>query len=193
MLKFIYMNSFSINNIMVVRSILALSTLLTIILSDIEVLVPEYNIERIKNAAFGIENLNIFLHFENIYLPYTFSIIVLVVVILGIYPILFSILHFVVIFSVYQSILVNEGGDQINLILTLLIIPFCFSNKLFFGYNLKFITVTFFKKSTLFIIRLQVSFLYFQSAVEKAYQKQWNNGSAMYYWLNDYQFGLMII
>lgn len=42
----------------------------------------------------------------------------------------------------------------------------------------------------MFVIRLQIAFLYFQAAIEKAYQRQWNNGTAMYYWLNDYQFGL---
>jgi antimicrobial peptide system SdpB family protein len=85
--------------------------------------------------------------------------------------------------------LVNEGGDQINMILTLLIIPFCFANHNLNGFQCNFIKNNLFLKLNLIAIKIQLSILYLQASIEKIYQKDWNNGTAMYYWFNDSLFG----
>lgn len=177
---------------MISRSILAISMLITILFSNTHALFPDYHISRLKNSAFGIEKINIFLYFDNVQIPFYICTTVLIIVIFGILPAITSILHFVITFSMYNTMLVSEGGDQINMILTLLIIPFCLNNIKLNGYKLSFISNNLFLKLNLLFIKIQMSIIYLQACIEKIYQKEWNNGTAMYYWFNDSLFGANI-
>jgi antimicrobial peptide system SdpB family protein len=182
------------NVVMTARLILASSSLLTLIFNDINKLIPKYNIERIKENAYGLEKINIFFHFENIYIPYFFSIIILILVIFGVLPRLICILHSIVSYSIFYSMLVQEGGDQINSILTFLLIPLCLANNKFIGwkYNFNDNKNYFFNYSvsaSLLFIKIQFAILYLNAGISKVFQTEWANGTAVYYWFYNSVFG----
>jgi antimicrobial peptide system SdpB family protein len=92
--------------------------------------------------------------------------------------------------------LIVEGGDQINAILTLLLIPICIldnrvnawkqapstSGKLpaLLYDNAKYAT---------YFIAIQMAVLYLNAGVAKAFEVEWYNGTAVYYWFYDQMFG----
>ena len=179
---------------MTARVLLALSTLFTLIFNDVYKLMPKYNTDRLKENAYGFENINIFFHFENISIPYFTSIIVLILVIIGFAPRFICFFHSIISYSVFYTMLVQEGGDQINVILTLLLIPYCIENNKINGW--KYIP-TYLNKSiyqkfvaySIFAIKIQMAVLYFNAGVSKIFQTEWFNGTAVYYWFNNSVFG----
>ena len=177
-----------------VRSILALSSLCVLLFSPVAGLFPGFHINKIMEGASGIEKINIFFWFDNIYIPFGISIAVLVLVLLGIYPRLVSILHSVVSYSIFYSMLIIEGGDQINSILTFLLIPVCLCDNRIFGWKNADITIknlylSYFVHVNLLVIKVQMALLYLNAGVAKLFQEEWRNGTAVYYWFNDNVFG----
>lgn len=180
--------------VMTSRALLALSTLLTLIFNDISKLIPKYNIERLSENAHGIENINIFFMFDNIYVPYFFSIFILILVIIGFFPRYVCLFHTIVTYSVFYSLLVQEGGDQINCILTLLLVPFCLINNKINGWHFIYVlnNNNIFSKFVYYsflAIKIQMSLLYLNAGISKIFQAEWFNGTAVYYWFNNSVFG----
>lgn len=139
--------------------------------------------------------LNFFLWFDNLYIPYIFSIIILICVILGLYPRYLCFLHSWIAYSVFYSMLIVEGGDQINAILTFLIIPICILDNRKNGWkkgsnlinhnSLLYINANVAEK----FIKIQMAVLYLNAAIAKIYATEWSNGTATYYWFFDNIFG----
>src|SRR5688572_31858445 len=113
------------------RSLLAAGMLLTLVCNSVYDLFPPGNFEQTQSMAKGIEKLNIFFLFsyDQIYVPYIFSIIVLSAVISGYYPKITAILHAWISYSIFHSLLIVEGGDQITAILSLLLVPVCLTDN----------------------------------------------------------------
>jgi antimicrobial peptide system SdpB family protein len=173
-----------------------MGTFITLLFTEIDDLFPTHHLIEIKNNIEGVMMLNFFLWFDNIFIPYIFSIVVLVVVILGYYPRVLSIVHAWVIYSIFYTMLIVEGGDQINAILTLLLIPICFldarKNAWIVCHNIKRIRKGFFyynAKYSLLFISVQMAILYFNAGVSKIFAPEWENGTAVYYWFYDNMFG----
>ncbi|WP_413514143.1 hypothetical protein [Myroides odoratus] len=91
--------------------------------------------------------------------------------------------------------LIIEGGDQINAILTLLLIPISILDGRKNAWIVKktnskvnrFLLLN--ATCALFAIKVQMSLLYFNAGVAKIYAPEWANGTAVYYWFNDEVFG----
>lgn len=180
--------------LMISRSILALSTLLTLVFNNTEHLFPKYHLDRLKYESYDFINYNIFIILDNnLILCKIICITILSLVILGIYPRILSILHFYISYSFFHSTLVQEGGDQINLILCLLIIPLCFFNNRILGWKYEYKNLKKYQeqiiKATLFIVQIQMSYLYFEATILKIPVEDWSNGTAVYYWFNSNVFG----
>ena len=84
---------------------------------------------------------------------------------------------------------VINGGDQVTAILTLLLLPICFADPrrwhwqrasmaLSVGPNARVVAWT-----ALLLIRLQVAIIYFHAALGKTANRDWVNGTALYYWV----------
>lgn len=185
--------------ICVARSLLATSTLITLVFNDFHDLFPVYHIEKIRDNSSVLLKFNFFLWFENLAIPRFMSIFVLLSVILGFIPRVLCFLHSWVAYSVFYSMLIVEGGDQINCILTLLLIPICVvdtrinSWKSHGRYLNKVSNLLLFNaKISLLLIKLQMSYLYLDASVSKLFVREWSNGTAMYYWFYDDIFGAPI-
>jgi antimicrobial peptide system SdpB family protein len=189
-LQYIYSKKYAIS-----RTLLSLSTFVTIAFNNEQRL---FNISYVQNPnikTYTISKLSIFeiLYPDNLFLARIISCLILAFVIIGFLPRVTCFLQFWLSLSVYSSSYITEGGDQINMILSILIIPIClFDNRINhwnFYKNNENINV----KSTVFfalnIIKLQVAILYFISGFGKLFNDQWREGSAMYYWIVNKEIG----
>lgn len=177
------------------RSSLALSTLLTFLFNSTSVLFPSNIQETVPRSYIGSINLfHLFFH-DNIPLLKIFSIIVLSLVIIGWRPRFTGILHWWVSYTFFTMSDIVDGGDQINTILCFILIPitimdnrknhWILSDNTDINNSYKNIM-----GNTLFLIAsVQMSYLYFQSLIEKLKINQWVDGTSLYYWLTHNIFG----
>ena len=82
------------------------------------------------------------------------------------------------------------GGDNINMLLTLLLIPVCLLDERKNHWSTPALKSNFIQDIFLFFIKLQVAFIYFDSLHDKLRMKEWINGSVIYYWFTHNFFGL---
>ncbi|PJJ59213.1 sporulation-delaying protein SdpB family protein [Hymenobacter chitinivorans] len=178
------------------RSLIALGTLITLLLSSPAVLFDQQLFGKMSLDA-SLESFNIFFlfGFEHLNYAYALSIVVLLVVISGVFPRYTGILHWIVTYSFFQSGSIVEGGDQIGSIITMLLVPV----TLLDGRKNHWINVpqanpnyyaNFIARGALALIALQMAVLYFHAGIEKMYKlDEWKNGTAVYYFFNDPLFG----
>lgn len=179
------------------RTLLALSTLTTLLFNHTNILFSE-GVGITPPLCYGITKISLYCIFNTqLEVGRWISIALLLVVASGWRPRITGVLHWWVAFSLNSSALILEGGDQVASNLTLLLIPITLLDPRKWHWknhviDMKNIT---WKKdlsiwcaaSTYFIIRLQVALIYFNAAVEKFKVDEWLNGTALYYWfLNPY-------
>jgi len=121
------------------------------------------------------------------------AIVGLLLVASGYRPRFLCVLHVWIVFSVTTSITLPDGGDSIALIVVALITPMCFADprpwqwtslRKHMGRNGR--TVAYL---TFWALRLQVAYIYADSAIAKMGVPDWQNGSAFYYFVRDKLFG----
>lgn len=179
------------------RSTLAFSILIPLIFDSKYIIFPkhllEFNIEKADNI---LDSINIFFLFdyENFYIAELISIVILCSVIYGVQPKITGILHWWITFSFFRATGLPEGGDQINSIITFLLIPITLMDSrknhwqsptnanMYKNFIAYFIFL---------LIQIQMAVIYFHAATEKIYKLDlWLDGTAVYYWLNDNVFGM---
>lgn len=183
------------------RSVLALGTLLTLLFNKTAVLFSPTGrsgeeLNFLIARRFSFFNL---LPASGLHLLVWIAIIILILVISGWRPQITCFLHAYISLSFINSALTIEGGDQITSNLTLLLIPLCICDprknhwlplnepqKKSLVSGERSVIANFFY----IIIRLQVALVYFHSAVGKFPVKEWQNGTAVYYWFNNPIFGM---
>ncbi|EOG6905639.1 conserved membrane hypothetical protein [Flavobacterium psychrophilum] len=174
------------------RTLLSISLLLTLLFND--KLTLFYS--GIKNEIYpkfnGLE-LNLFSWFSNLQTGIIVSIIILIVVASGLLPRYTCIAHWLVTYSFNKTSTCCDGGDQVTLIITLLLIPICLFDDRKWHWSKKKSEKNFFIKTittfSYFLICLQISVIYFFASVGKFKIDEWNNGTAIYYWLTHPLFG----
>ncbi len=126
------------------------------------------------------------------------SVLALLVVASGWRPRLTGILHFYVVFSFQASAALVEGGDQIASCLTALLVPITLADPRTWHWETRANVVLDEAEATRRLVartfhallRLQVAGIYFHASIAKFRVEEWNDGSAVYYWLTDPRFGL---
>ncbi|MDX3853408.1 sporulation-delaying protein SdpB family protein [Streptomyces sp. AK02-01A] len=124
-------------------------------------------------------------------------IAVLLVIAAGWRPRWTALPHAYVNFSVYTGIAISDGGDQIAMNLSLLLVlPALGDRRRWHWSPSEEVPSSKARQvwsvlgiSALAMAQLQMSILYFQSSVAKFSHAEWADGSAMYYWANDPSFG----
>lgn len=189
-------NIYNSNTITLARTLLALCFLSTLVFTPSYDLFPIQHFVELKSNIKGIFHLNFFLWFDTVLIPYLNSIVVLILVITGYYPRLTCIIHTWVSYSIYYTMLVTDGGDQINIILTTLLLPICLLDKRKNGWTTNTKEKAFNNNILLYnaslailFIQIQMALLYFNAGVSKMFASEWLNGTAVYYWFNDPTFG----
>lgn len=176
------------------RSLLAAGTLLTLLFNDLNLLIPGNYLQSLDMGSLKFR-YNFFLLFStsHIAIMQVIGILLLLVIISGHFLQLSSLLHFWITASFYVLNPVKVGGDNINTILTLLLIPVCLFDSRKNHWHVP-IESTKFNQSMqdifLIIIKLQVAYIYFDSLYDKLHVKEWLNGMMIYYWFNHHFFGL---
>ena len=126
------------------------------------------------------------------------AVAILVAALAGWRPRWTAIPHWWVSFSYATSATIVDGGDQVTSVLTLLLLPVALLDGRRWHWSapetgepatgraeLRRLV----SHSALLVIRLQVAVLYFHAAVAKFGVREWADGTALHYWLNDPQFG----
>lgn len=121
------------------------------------------------------------------------AIVGLLLVASGYRPRFLSILHLWIVFSITTSITLPDGGDSIALIVVLLITPMCLADprrwqwtppRRRMGRNWRVVAYLSF-----WTLRLQIAYVYADSAIAKVGVADWQNGSGFYYFVRDKMFG----
>jgi antimicrobial peptide system SdpB family protein len=121
------------------------------------------------------------------------AIVGLLLVASGYRPRYLSLLHLWIVFSVTTSITLPDGGDSIALIVVALITPMCLADRRRWQWttpqqrmhrNWRAVAYLSF-----WALRLQIAYVYADSAIAKMGVADWQNGSGFYYFVRDKMFG----
>ncbi len=117
-------------------------------------------------------------------------------VVLGLWPRIFGLVHWWISFSLQANATMVDGGDQIAAILAMFLLPCTLADPRWNHWAPIGDTTSgpglharLFSMSGLLAIRVQVAIIYFHAFVSKCRVSEWINGTALYYWLLDPQFG----
>ena len=180
------------------RTLLALGTLSTLVFSDTATLfrpspgIPAFVCEgAIRMSAFCLVAP------RHVGVVRWVAIMLLVIVASGWRPRLTGVVHWWISFSFMAVVRIADGGDQLTAILTMLLIPVTLTDPRRWHWDaLKPPRETpettvrqMLALSSLMVVRIQVSIVYFESAVAKLRVPEWADGTAIYYWFTDPRFG----
>lgn len=177
------------------RSLLLISTLLVLIFNNTDVMMS-YNKEQLNCTNLPIPTT--FCIADQINISYELMrlimIIILFIALLGFIPPLTGILHWYICYSIQQNFLPVDGGDQIAMAITFLLIPitlldfrinYFLSKKRNLNKYTQNITWSF-----MILIKIQVLLIYINAAIERLKNIEWADGTALYYFFGDSVFGI---
>ena len=176
------------------RSLLAVGLILTLIFNNINVLIPADYVAALDHGSMRFHsNFFFILGPSHLNMTRLLAVSVLMLVISGYYMQVTSILHCWITTSFVMIRPAYLGGDNINMLLTLLLIPVCIFDKRKNHWD-KYIpennSIYFVQNLFLSFIKIQVAFIYLDSVFLKLHIKEWRDGSVIYYWFNHNFFGL---
>ncbi len=121
------------------------------------------------------------------------SVLVLVAVAAGWQPRWTCVPHWYISWSFIASSHLQDGGDQVVAVLSFLLVPVALCDPRRWHWRPspaeKGVTASTVTHVALWLVRLQVAFLYAEAGLAKLGQPDWANGTAMYYWASDATFG----
>jgi antimicrobial peptide system SdpB family protein len=104
-----------------------------------------------------------------------------------------TIVHLWIVFSVTTSATLPDGGDSIALIVVVLITPMCLADPRRWQWTPPGARMSRNGRTVAYLsfwaLRVQVAYLYADSAIAKMGVEDWQNGSAAYYFVRDRMFG----
>lgn len=184
------------------RSLIALSSFISLAFNDSHTLFkPTAIVDEVplcvNEASFGF--FCIARDFASLETMIILALIILSLVILGVYPRYTCLLHYWIASSITGNVSVIDGGDHVNTILTLLLIPIClFDNRKFAyknaiqnepGRNWDSIK-NIFLWTNFGIIAFQVASIYLHASLGKLEVEEWRNGTAVYYFFTSPALGM---
>ena len=179
----------------VARTMLALATAATLITSSTETLFrPALGFPGVP-ACVGAGRLSFFclIPREDLALGQAIAAVILLVVASGWRPRLTGVPHWWISYSFAVSATIPDGGDQVIQILALLLVPVTVTDPRAWHWQIAPQTprpiASLVAWSALFVARLQVAGIYFDSSLAKLATPVWADGTAFYYWSTDPAFG----
>lgn len=183
------------------RTLLALSLLLTLSLNNAEILFrPAAGIAEFPSCG---NNISIFCLVPNEYVYLNIirwiCVILLLLVASGWRPRITGIIHWFIAYSLQVSAITVDGGEQVNAVLALLLLPITLTDSRKWHWQSpnpievnseKEIFKSIIAIVTLFVIRFQIAILYLHSTIAKLFSAEWVDGTAVYYYLADPMLGL---
>ena len=184
--------------IAIVRFLLALGLLLTLLANDVNVIanhnykkLPGYSTHYSNQSSSCLKKVDIF----TVMAPEKARIIVAIMLILvmtGLAPQITGFLFFWACFSFHNYYIILNGGDDIAMVLSLLLLPVCITDPRFNQW--KRVKNRPSKRNiiagiAMFAIQLQAAWLYFDACIPKLWLKEWRDGTAVYYFTSHYRLG----
>lgn len=121
------------------------------------------------------------------------AIVALMLVASGYRPRWMTVAHLWIVFSVATSVTLPDGGDAIALIVVLLISPMCLADPRPSQWLAPRARMRPIGRTVAYLsfwaLRLEIAYLYADSAIAKMGVEDWQNGSAFYYFVRDHMFG----
>lgn len=122
-----------------------------------------------------------------------FSIVVLALAASGWRPMITAVPAWWVLFSTQAAATTVDGGDQVAANLALILIPISLTDTRRWhwrnGGAQRGVGFTLVSHVGMFAAAVQMSFLYLNAALSKLSVSEWNDGTAVYYWMQDPMFG----
>jgi len=187
-------------NVGLARSVLALATMLTMIFTDTATLLLSNTALADRSMCTDINAVNLFCLVPSSALPWAqgFAVLALALIASGWRPRLTGLLHWWIAWSYHQTGTFVDGGDQVVMILTLLLVPITLSDPRVWHWQRAAPPERDFERPAarlialgwLSVIRLQVAVIYFHAAVAKFAVPEWLNGTAVYYWFSSSTLGM---
>lgn len=185
----------------VARSLMALSTILTLLANDVRTFFrPIAGVDTYPACTNNSFSLFCLVPSDYFYLNIAkwVAIVILLLVVSGWRPRITGVLHWWVAFSFQTSAVTLDGGEQVAQVLTFLLIPITLTDSRKWHWNpfvpsnnsIKSLHARVIAMVFLFAIRFQVSIIYFHAAVAKFFRVEWLDGTAVYYYLSDPMLGL---
>lgn len=183
------------------RSILALSTAFTLAASAGTTLFrPAAGIVGTPFCE-GLPRFALFCLVDQVHIDWSrwAAVMLLLVTASGWRPRFTAIPHWWISFSLQTSATTLDGGDQVALVLTTLLLPVALTDSRKWhwatletvpGRSAPWPFASLVAASALLACRIQVAAIYFHAAVGKMGVTEWVDGTALYYWLSDPMFGL---
>lgn len=173
------------------RTLLALATAMTLAFNPAYVLfTPVSGVYEVPRCDTGIVAISMYclVSPSRLELVRWLGVVILLVVASGWRPRFTALPHCWIAFSLFSSSTTFDGGDQITLVLTVLLLPVALMDPRRWHWQSPAQAKvgawgTLLAWSALFMIRVQVAAVYFVSGIAKLGQEDWANGTAMYYWL----------
>ncbi|GHJ47183.1 hypothetical protein Cs7R123_45250 [Catellatospora sp. TT07R-123] len=177
------------------RTVLALGTLGTLLATSPEVLMSPLSTGVVPPTCLGLTQAGVWClvpawHGEA---ARWLSVVVLLVTAAGWRPRITGLAHWYVSWSLIANVTIQDGGDQITTVLTLLLIPLTLTDPRRWHWQAPPAGRTGAGRVAayvaLLLIQVQVAVLYFQASVAKMGVAEWSDGTAMFYWLRHPTFG----
>jgi len=175
------------------RSIFALGTAATLAVSDPSTLfapIPSFLDPPRCSALAGKISLFCIVPEDRLWLAGRLAVVVLIVIASGWRPRLTGIVHWWISFSFVASTTVQDGGDQIAAIVTLLLIPWTLTDPRSWHWERAEAVAIAPRRAIMvhachLLIRMQVAAVYVHSSISKLGVSEWVDGTALYYFLQD--------
>lgn len=184
------------------RSLLALSTLLTLLFNDATVLFrPAAGIPNYPNCPQSF-SISLFClvpsSYQYLNLARWTAVILMLVVVSGWRPRITGILHWWIAYSLHSAALTLDGGEQATAVLSFLLIPATLTDPRRWHWqplrSTEATSTSLYSRilalTSLVAIRAQVAGIYLHAGVGKLFVEDWVNGTALYYYLLDPLLGL---
>lgn len=177
------------------RACLASGLALTLLCNNSAVLFDPALLERMAASTSPVDLGNLFVLLRGqLELARGLALLSLLLVAAGMWPRFTCTLHAYVAVSFAASSRVVDGGDHIHAVLAMLLLPLAWTDKRSSHWaapsgaqpeSTPQRARLFIAHSTLFMLRLQMAFVYFHASVGKMAVREWANGTAVYYWFSD--------
>jgi len=176
------------------RTLLALGTLGTLLATDPTALMSPLSNGVVPPVCHGMSRAGIWCVAPDLQLGRWLSIAVLLVVASGWLPRFTAIPHWYVSWSLIANATLQDGGDQVTGVLTLLLLPICLTDGRRWHWQRppetrEPDTKAVVARVALLLIQVQVAVLYLQASMAKLGVREWADGTAMYYWSRHPSFG----
>lgn len=176
------------------RALLALAQLTILSITPYEALMQTLAGERAGPNCAGVRAASAYCLGRN--LPEWFvtasMACVLVMAAAGVLPVVISVLHSWVAFSIASSIALPDGGDQAAAVCSILLIGVSIGDRRRWSFGPRRSVVSWRRQialASLMVLRVQIAAIYFNAAIAKLFAPDWMNGTAEFYVLRDPFFG----